>query len=501
MSSGIPELLTAFGTENHELPKEFMTNFNNRLQKILEGDDLFLDSRELYVGELFKDVCKVLSGEEFPSLLNSETQVADLILMIYLRVNKCYQKRLGSDQEAIWNGLVDHVRALFIVIIRDAIEQSHANRDTYSLLGQLNKLIIDLSSRSLPKPLSAKDPDQQDSEQSDADSNEDWLEDWAKYWNLESYMIEKSYTQSVVERQIAIHQLWMSERTYTKGLAVVTAFYHDDLIDDPAIKEDGQRFEFVEEAFSQIEKLKELHEIFLFALENRIKTQGPLVVGLSDIIRDWVPRAAECYTQYAESSPLTHFLIQQEASRNLYFKRTFDSGDATIKWLKYFLSPSSRIQSYTSLLANISEKTMEGSEERASLQSACEDFKALLERFSQAKARGYRRVRLREIDEALVLPISMGQVNFHLDDENRRLVHEGPLERPQTSIDNAPSAAYALLFDHYFVLAKQYHKGIGDETGNEEYQITEPVSILYTLGQPKSKSKSLTIDSRFLWLF
>jgi hypothetical protein len=286
--------------------------------------------------------------------------------------------------------------------------------------------------------------------------------------------MEESYTQAAIERQNAIHELWLSERIYVKGLVVATSLYHDDLIDDPSIKQDEQRFDFVEKAFSGVQKLRELHESFLWTLENRIKTQGPCVVDVSDIIRNWIPRAVECYTQYAEHFPLNHFLIQREASRNPQFKQTFDSDIATMNWLKYLASPSTRIQDYTPLLGTILENTSEDTTERANIKSALDDSKSLLEQFHKSEAQGHAKVRVREVQEALVFPPSMGQIDLHLEDENRRIIHEGSLEGLGTEASNVSSATYAILFDNYLILAKQAPFSSLPDT--ERYDVLIPVS-------------------------
>jgi hypothetical protein len=469
-SSGVSELLRAFGTESHQLPVSIMKVFDTRLKNILDGTDTYLVSQDPSVADLFRDVSIVLSGKEFPSLLNRETQLADLVLMIYLRVNKCYQKRSGSDQEAIWIRLVDDVRALFVRLIVDILERSNGRgSDLSEMIGLLKRLDIELSTRS-----QTAEPKSEEDEHRRLITVE-INQDWAKYWDVKGNI--DGHPQEEVDVQNYIHQFWISEMAYVKGLMVTATLYHDDLIDDPGIKLDGQRFEFVEDAFSHIETLKHVHQMFLSRLENRIRSQGPWVVRLSDVFQYWISLAKDCYSGYAEHYPINDFLIRRESSMNPPFKQSFDSDTARMNWLKYLTSPSTRIREYVPLLESILEKMSGDAEDKGNLQSTLEDLKSLVKQFDKSEARGYEKCRLREVQDGLVLSAGLPQIDLHLDDEHRRIIHEGDLSELKTADDIRP-VMHAILLDNYLVLGIKTSSD--KRTGTEKYNVMSSVSNIST---------------------
>ncbi|RDL40556.1 uncharacterized protein BP5553_00535 [Venustampulla echinocandica] len=447
-------------TQTLILPVSFLSFFNQRLQNIIDGTDGSLEHQDKGFINLLVDLSKALASNNVQNQLTSKRGLSDLLLMVYLHARKCYQKQSSSDREVIWGGLVDRVRMFFIKIIKDIVIESRVQEENVSkLVDHLAAIETKLAARSQPDATLG-------GEREGFDVIPD--QDWASYWDLKVSDMQ-TYPQEEVERQRAIHDIWLSEKAYVDRLVVCLARYHEDLVRDPSIMQNGKPFYFVEDGFTIIGTLQELHEGFLFALENRIKTQGPWVHDLSDIIRDWIPRTTSSYRHYAVTFPMIEWLIQREAAHNPRFKETFYSEAAKLDWLSCMKSPSIRIQQYLTLLPAIRQTASENTDEGKEFKEMMENVKTLTEGFQKMENYGRAKVRVHELNKALLFREGLGGPDLGLNDEGRHLLFEGQLERLRTAALGFSIANHAFLFDNYFVLAKR----IGSHD-IEKYDVSKP---------------------------
>lgn len=285
------------------------------------------------------------------------------------------------------------------------------------------------------------------------------LEDWATFYKVTKEQIEQ-VTRKELERQNNLHEIVMSEDTYMDQLNVLRILYRDDLSTwQPPIIATKRLNKFIQDVFGKVEAIKEVNENFLLPqLKYRQKEQGPWVIGFSDIFREWIRKAKHAYIDYAAAFPRATFLVRQEAQKNLLFRQFLDQAQDNklshrLDWNSYLKAPITRLQRYTLLLGTVLKNMSQQTEERANLAMAIEEIKAVTLECDAKVDEFAKKVQLKELQEKLQQRTERGIIDLHLDHLGRQLIHEGDLQRAGnnrfTWLDT-----HAILFDHYFVLAK-----------------------------------------------
>ena len=310
------------------------------------------------------------------------------------------------------------------------------------------------------------------------------LEDWATFHKLTKEDMEK-VPRKEVERQNIQHEVVQTEDQYMDQLNVLLCLYRDQLLSSqPPIIQPGRVERFAREVFGKVDGVKRANEDHLLAqLKYRQQEQGPWIVGFSDIFREWVRKAKHAYIEYAASFPHASLAMRKEAERNILFKQFLDQvrdneRSKRLGWDTYLKAPITRLQRYGLLLSTVHKNMTLDTEEKANLQSAIDEIKAVTMECDARVAEMSRKVDLAELSDKLILRPGMQGVELNLNHLGRELIFQGELQRTGanrfTWLDT-----HALLFDHYLVLAKPIHqKGSVAGLRTEAFDVSKLVRSL-----------------------
>lgn len=284
-------------------------------------------------------------------------------------------------------------------------------------------------------------------------------EDWITFFKITTEMLG-GVNKKEIERQNNLHEIVMSEDIYMDQINVLRILYRDNLASwQPPIIAKAKINKFVASIFGKVEAIKEVNENHLLAqLKYRQKEQGPWVIGFSDIFREWIRKARTAYIEYAAGFPYATYLVRKEADRNLLFRQFLDQArdnklSGRLDWNTYLKAPITRLQRYGLLLGTVLKNMTKDSDEKAQLAIAIEEIKAVtLECDAKVEEQG-RKVDMIELQSKLYLRPGMERVELQLDHLGRELLYRGDLQRAGNNRFSWLET-HAILFDHYFVLAK-----------------------------------------------
>jgi hypothetical protein len=218
----------------------------------------------------------------------------------------------------------------------------------------------------------------------------------------------------------------------------------------------------------------------LAQLKYRQQEQGPWIVGFSDVFREWVRKAKSVYTEFAAGYPRAVYMVKKEANRNIIFKKFLEDKrkhklSAKQDWTHFMIFPLQRLQRYILLLQSVEHKMMGDSEEKTNLQRAIQEIQETTQICDLKVAESESRVGMMELDRTLVLRSGFQSV-LNLDHLGRVLLREGDLQRMGSKgmrwVDSR-----ALLFDHYFILAKKTTT-TKDGRAEQKYDVSREVGCL-----------------------
>ncbi|KAM3080752.1 Rho guanine nucleotide exchange factor [Clarireedia jacksonii] len=307
-------------------------------------------------------------------------------------------------------------------------------------------------------------------------------EDWITFFKLTKETLEGA-SKKEIERQNNLHEIVMSEDIYMDQINVLRILYRDNLASwQPPIIATTKINKFISSVFGKVEAIKEVNENHLLAqLKYRQKEQGPWVIGFSDIFREWIRKARAVYVEYAAGFPYATYLVRREADRNLLFRQFLDQArdnklSGRLDWNTYLKAPITRLQRYGLLLGTVLKNMTQDTEEKATLAIAIEEIKAVtLECDAKVEEQG-RKVDMIELQSKLYLRPGMERVELNLDHLGRELIHRGDLQRAGNNRFTWLET-HAILFDHYFVLAKTVvHRDASGARKKEVYDVSKIVS-------------------------
>lgn len=285
-------------------------------------------------------------------------------------------------------------------------------------------------------------------------------EDWATFYKVTKEMAEK-YDKKEIERQNNLHEIVTTEDLYITHLDILRSLYRDPLLAaQPPIINPKRLPTFVREVFGKVDAVKKANEDYLLAqLKYRQKEQGPWVVGVSDIFREWIRRARTAYIDYAAGFPNANYLVRRESERNPLFKQLLDMAradprSARLSWDTYLKAPITRLQRYSLLLQTVHKHMPKDTEEKMNLQFAIDEIRAVTFECNSKVDEMTKKVDLLELQSKLQLRKGMeSEVELNLDHLGREVIFRGDLQRAgQTRFQWVET--HAILFDHYLVLAK-----------------------------------------------
>lgn len=302
--------------------------------------------------------------------------------------------------------------------------------------------------------------------------------DWATFYKLDKAALETK-PKKEVDRQNILHEVVTGEEDYMGQLDVVRLLYRDQLRAwAPPIIPPARIQGFVDKVFGRIDAVHQVNKEYLLAqLKYRQNEQGPWISGFSDIFRDWIRKAEVAYVEFSAAFPLAQLAIRKEASRNVLFAQFLEhvqrhKRSNRLGWDTFLKAPITRLQRYSLLLDSTLKKMVQDSEEKTNLIKAIEEIRTVTMKCDEAVARSKSKVDLHILQSSLILRPGFQSV-LNLDHLGRQLIHRGELTRMGSKgvrwVDT-----HALLFDHYFILAKEYPSKDGKD---KKYDVSKEVGF------------------------
>lgn len=301
------------------------------------------------------------------------------------------------------------------------------------------------------------------------------IEDWVTFYKVPKEVWEL-YPKKEIDRQNNLHEIVTTEDAYIGQLDILRELYRDQLAAiQPSIITPKRLNKFLADVFGRVDSVKRANEDFLLAqLKYRQKEQGPFIVGFSDIFREWIRKAKATYVEYAGTFPYANFLVRRESERNVHFRQFLNQArdhksSQRLSWDTYLKAPITRIQRYTLLLSTIYKNTVKDSEEKSNLAQAIEEIKQVALECDNKVGEMSKKVDLVELSTKLQLrPEMKKEVELNLEHLGREIIFRGDLQRPGTRTRFLVDT-HAILFDHYFVLAKSVTARDSSRTAKFEY--------------------------------
>lgn len=299
------------------------------------------------------------------------------------------------------------------------------------------------------------------------------VEDWATFYKLKKEDLD-NINKKEIERQNNLHEIVTTEDLFMDQLNVLRTLYRDELAKwQPPIIAPKRREGFLQDVFGKVDAIKQVNEDHLLAqLKYRQHEQGPMIVGFSDIFREWIRKAKNAYVDYAGSFPNASFLIRQEAERNMLFRQFLDQTrdnerSKRLGWDTYLKAPITRLQRYSLLLATVHKHMTLESEEKTNLAAAIDEIRAVTLECDGKVADMAKSVSLSELASKLQLRPGMEKVHLNLKHLGREVIFQGDLQRTGSN-KFSWLETHAILFDHYLVLAKTISQR--DAAGGLKYE-------------------------------
>ncbi|KAL2161347.1 hypothetical protein VTH06DRAFT_8569 [Thermothelomyces fergusii] len=324
--------------------------------------------------------------------------------------------------------------------------------------------------------------------------------DWATFHGVTKEEIQ-SKPKKEVERQNVLHEIVTGEEEYMGQLDVLRLLYRDWLRAwQPPIIAENRMEKFIDAVFGKVDAVQQINKEHLLAqLKYRQQEQGPWIVGFSDLFREWIRKARPIYIEYCSSFPYASYLIRKEAARNLLFRQFLDvvrdhKRSKRLEWTTFVKAPITRLQRYGLLLETVKKNMPGESEEKTNLERALEEIKKVTHECDEKVAEMTKKVELLELQSMLVLRPGFQSV-LNLDHLGRELLKQGDLQR-QGSKGVRWVDTHALLFDHYFILAKAVPSK--DGRTDKKYDVSKepiPMPLLFLESMnddPVIKQKGLT---------
>ncbi|OIW31250.1 hypothetical protein CONLIGDRAFT_574027 [Coniochaeta ligniaria NRRL 30616] len=323
--------------------------------------------------------------------------------------------------------------------------------------------------------------------------------DWSTFYGISAEEREGK-SKKEIEKQNILHEIVTGEEEYMNQLDVVRLLYRDQLRNwQPPIIAANRLESFLAKVFTKVEELQRVNKEHLLAqLKYRQKEQGPYIVGFSDLFREWIRKARTVYIEYCSNFPYASYLIRKEAERNLLFRQFLDvvrehKRSKRLEWTTFLKAPITRLQRYSLLLATVHKNMVGESEEKANLARALDEIKAVTHEIDNKVNDTQQKIKLLELQSMLVLRPGFQSV-LNLEHLGRKLIFSGELQR-QGSKGVRWLDTHAMLFDHYFILAKPVKN---DGRGGTKYDVSKepiPMPLLFLESMnddPVSKQKGIT---------
>ncbi|CAD1779332.1 similar to Saccharomyces cerevisiae YGR070W ROM1 GDP/GTP exchange protein (GEP) for Rho1p [Maudiozyma barnettii] len=291
--------------------------------------------------------------------------------------------------------------------------------------------------------------------------------------------IWKDLSKKEIKRQEAIYEVYITEKNFVKSLEITRDTFMKTLAETNIIPADIRK-NFIRHVFAHINDIYSVNRRFLEALSDRQKS-SPVVRGIGDIILRFVP-FFEPFISYVASRPYAKYLIETQRSVNPYFARFDDDmmSSSLRHGIDSFLSQGvSRPGRYMLLVREILKSSNPDQDKRdmESLERATESLKTFMKRIDKASGAAQDRHDVKLLKQKILFKNEY--VNMGLNDEKRKIVHEGILSRKETGKSDATASGdiQFYLLDNMLLFLKA--KAVNKWHQHKVFQRPIPLPLLF----------------------
>lgn len=282
-----------------------------------------------------------------------------------------------------------------------------------------------------------------------------------------------------IKRQEAIYEVYITEKNFVKSLEVTRETFMKTLAETNIIPADIRK-NFIRHVFAHINDIYSVNRRFLEALNDRQKS-SPVVRGIGDIILRFVP-FFEPFISYVASRPYAKYLIETQRSVNPYFARFDDDmmSSSLRHGIDSFLSQGvSRPGRYMLLVREIlkASNPEKDSRDMETLEKASDALKVFMKRIDRASGAAQDRHDVKLLKQKILFKNEY--VNMGLNDEKRKIVHEGILSRKDIGKSDSTAAGdiQFYLLDNMLLFLKS--KAVNKWHQHKVFQRPIPLPLLF----------------------
>lgn len=262
------------------------------------------------------------------------------------------------------------------------------------------------------------------------DDDEEEKPSWTS--SVSKEIIEK-LSKREIKRQEAIYEVFITEKNFVKSLEITRDTFMKTLAETNIIPADIRK-NFIKHVFAHINDIYSVNRRFLEAISDRQKA-SPVVRGVGDIMLRFIP-FFEPFVAYVASRPYAKYLIETQRSVNPYFARFDDDmmSSSLRHGIDSFLSQGvSRPGRYMLLVREIIKSSDQENDKRdlEDLNKAMDALKSFMKRIDRASGVAQDRHDVKLLKQKILFKNEY--VNLGLNDEKRKIKHEGILSRKEVS--------------------------------------------------------------------
>ncbi|KAJ3374107.1 RHO1 GDP-GTP exchange protein 2 [Allomyces arbusculus] len=330
-------------------------------------------------------------------------------------------------------------------------------------------LNIPLTGRDLPEPAAPEGP-------VDDDEN-------TRFWSeIVPASILDATSESEIKRQEAIFELVISEEGYVEDLTLVEKLYMAKISRNGYIPP-AELPLFMTNIFGNILDLRDANKRLANALVRR-QQERYVVQRIGDVVLSLVDALAPHYVTYAGHHPWAKYHLEVEMARYPDLAAFLASTERMLETrrlpIQSFLSrPVQRLARYPLLLGAIQKRTPKDHPDHDDLVRAVDKFRAILADVNVATGHADTKVRLKQLDQAMVYKSDDERNYLGLLYDHRELLRDGVLRRVSTATAAgvpvvgaaATEDVYVLVMDHgVLVTRRKKSKAVPDLVEHRVYR-------------------------------
>lgn len=290
----------------------------------------------------------------------------------------------------------------------------------------------------------------------------------------------KDLPKKEIKRQEAIYEVFSTEKNFIKSLEVTRDTFMKSLSETNIISADIRK-NFIKHVFAHINDIYSVNRRFFDAISERQKS-SPVVRGIGDIVLRFIP-FFEPFVSYVASRPYAKYLIETQRSVNPYFARFDDDmmNSSLRHGIDSFLSQGvSRPGRYMLLVREImkSSDPEKDSRDIEFLNKATDSLRDFMKRIDKASGAAQDRHDVKLLKQKILFKNEY--VNLGLNDEKRKIKHEGILSRKEVSkSDDIIGDIQFYLLDNLLLFLKS--KSVNKWHQHKVFQRPIPLPLLFVV--------------------